>query len=133
MWKPEISAFIREECEADQYDDEPDVIGEDDIVGNCDMCGDDLHEYDDDCLAVVDADGTDAHVYCRYCARKMKNVGDVLKNAGLWHTVGYAPEVIDAANEEVHKRSTLEQRLKKIRWAGPIRIDRIYGHGQRAF
>lgn len=130
MEKAEIYAFIREECEADQYDEEEDE--RDDVVGECDLCGRELHDYDGDTLAVITADGTDANIYCRACARKMHPIKRVLDNAGLWYTTGYADKVIDSANEEVSKRNTLEQRLKKIRWAGPIRIDRLH-HGQRAF
>lgn len=124
----EIEDFIRDECRDDW--DEP--VEEPEAVGECDLCGNELHDYDNGCLALVSADGTEAHVYCQYCADQMRDVVYVIEAAGLWFAQGYADEVIDSANEEVHRRSTLEQRMKRSRrfFKHPVTVER---HGQRAF
>lgn len=125
----EMKDFLRDECEWESHFDNTE---EPETVGECDLCGDELHDYDDECLAVVDADGTDAHVYCQYCARQMRHVIDVIDAAGLWYVTGYADDVIDAANEEVYRRSTMEQRLKKkLRFCKlPVTVERRHA---RAF
>lgn len=119
--------FIYDECRADaEYDRGREEEG---VVGECDNCGGALHDYDE-ALAVMDADGKNVAVYCQYCtAKNLRFVEDVLESAGIWHMHGWADDVINNAQAELHERRKTGVPAKKrlvIRTAAEM-------YGQRAF
>ena len=119
----EMEDFIRDECEVDEW-----VGNGAQKVAECDYCGRDIFEWDDE-TAVVDADGREAHRYCSNCiGYRLEFVKDVLEAAGLWHLTGWADETEAAVKAEIERR-------KKIGNVSPRRvlvIQRGFGKEARA-
>ena len=96
--------FIREK---EEMSAEAEAAKDKEIICECDNCGRNIYEWENDTIAVVAADGKSHQVYCQYCtARNDRFIKDVLEAAGIWVLSGWANKVVDNARAEVQRRKS---------------------------
>lgn len=103
------------------YDDETGetwTVGEDEeVVAECERCGDELKDSDES-LAIVGTDGQ-VHHFCVYCVRHAEInpwsvITDILEAAGIWYATGWADENDEAARGAAERQKAAGVPAKRV-------------------